>query len=217
VISPHTRHELSRPVGRSERRWPKINNTGLDGDISRSQAQYSAVAERVSTLAYAKVEAAATRIRGTAPIPREGDCRPIQAGLIGSALTHDRNFSTRCRQTGETRVPPCFDARHHLPACPPVFLFRGPLGRAHSPRCRHHHRAVDRGDQRGAQSMEQPLLQRAARAQLGQFRLGAVVLLCPGGDLHRDRGLSTLSQSMAADPVAALDDAAISRSLARRC
>ena len=50
---------------------------------------------------------------------------------------------------------------------------------------------------------------------MGQLRLGADVLLCPGDSLHRARRLSALSQSMAADPLAALDDAAISRPLAR--
>ena len=46
------------------------------------------------------------------------------------------------------------------------------------------------------------------------YELG--VLLRTGGRLYRACGLPALSQSMAADPLAALDDAAISRSLARR-
>ena len=41
-------------------------------------------------------------------------------------------------------------------------------------------------------------------------------LLCRSRQLHRARGLSALSEPMAADPLAALDDEALSRRLARR-
>ncbi len=44
-----------------------------------------------------------------------------------------------------------------------------------------------------------------------------LLLFCGlAGGLRRARGLSALSQSMAADPLAALDDEAVSRQLARR-
>ncbi len=54
------------------------------------------------------------------------------------------------------------------------------------------------------------------RSATGTASSRADVLLCAGDGLHRARGLSALSQSMAADPLAALDDAALSRPLARR-
>ena len=51
---------------------------------------------------------------------------------------------------------------------------------------------------------------------MGRVHLRDRLFLRVGSDLYRARGLPTLSQSMAADPVAALDDAALPRSLAGR-
>ncbi len=51
---------------------------------------------------------------------------------------------------------------------------------------------------------------------MGRVRLRTRLFLHFGDDLYRARGLPTLSQSMAADPVAALDDAVLPRSLACR-
>ena len=47
--------------------------------------------------------------------------------------------------------------------------------------------------------------------ELGQLRLRDHLFQRPGHDLHRAGGLPALSQSMAADPLAALDDHALSR------
>ena len=63
---------------------------------------------------------------------------------------------------------------------------------------------------------QQPLLQRAAGIQLGRLRQGDRRLLRAGDVLHRACRLPALSQSMAADPLAALADQALSRRMAAR-
>ena len=84
-------------------------------------------------------------------------------------------------------------------------------GRA-AARRRDRDRTGDRRHQRADQPMEQPLLQRAAGPQLGRVRQRAAVLLRARRRLHRARGLSALSQPVAPDPLAALDDQPISAS-----
>ena len=59
------------------------------------------------------------------------------------------------------------------------------------------------------------LLQHAAGPQLERFRQRHPVLLRARRGLYRARGLSELSQSMAADPLAALDDADLSAAMAQ--
>src|SRR6185437_13483489 len=96
----------------------------------------------------------------------------------------------------------------------PVFPLGGPLARPHLAGGGDCDRARDRRDQCPAQSVEQRVLQRAAGPQLGRVRLSARLFLCLGGDLHRPRGLSALSQPVAPDPLAQLDDEVLSGSLA---
>ena len=69
-------------------------------------------------------------------------------------------------------------------------------------------RAVAGRASRAAQPMERPLLQRAAGPQLGRFVSELMFFCVLAGSLHRARRLSALSQSVAADPLAALDDRA---------
>ena len=66
---------------------------------------------------------------------------------------------------------------------------------------------VDRRDQCPAQFLEQHFLQCAAGQELGRLRLSARLFLRPGHRFYSARRLSALSQSMAADPLAALADA----------
>ena len=75
------------------------------------------------------------------------------------------------------------------------------------------HRTVDRRHHGADQRVERPLLQCAAGSKLERLRLPARLFLRAGDDLHSARGLSALSQSMAADPLAALADLALPRSL----
>ena len=67
-------------------------------------------------------------------------------------------------------------------------------------------RACAGRDRRPAKPVEQPLLQRASGEELGRLRQRDRLLLRAGDLLHRACGLPALSQSMAADPLAALDD-----------
>src|SRR5712691_1239455 len=182
----------------------KVNNSGLTAAVVDYQSKVSAVAGWGFGGLMLKLKMGTARSDPRLP-PVKRDDRPIQAELIGSAIAQAQFRSAAGRQE-KPRVTPPFDARHHLAACSSVFLFRGPLGWPRSIGHGHRHRALGRGHQRHAQSVVQPLLQRAAGAQLGQLRFGAVVLLCPGRGLRRAGGVSTLPQSMAADPVAALDD-----------
>src|SRR5260370_36611511 len=61
-------------------------------------------------------------------------------------------------------------------------------------------------DQRAAERVEQPFLQCATGEELGRLRQGNRRLLPFGDVLHRAVGLPALSQSMAAEPLADLDD-----------
>src|SRR5438128_5728528 len=90
--------------------------------------------------AYAKVEDGDGQIRPTAPTREKG--RSPNPGRIDRLSHRPSAISIRCRQTGEARVTPPFDARHHLAACSSVFLFRGPLGRPRSIGHGHRHRAL---------------------------------------------------------------------------
>ncbi len=65
------------------------------------------------------------------------------------------------------------------------------------------------------QPMVQSLLQYAAGPQLDGLRQRYPVLLRARCDLYGARGLSELSQSLAADPLAALDDADLSAAVAQ--
>ena len=80
----------------------------------------------------------------------------------------------------------------------------------------HRHRAGHRRHHGGAERLERPLLRRAAEPQLGQFRLRARLLLRAGGDVHPARRLPDLSEPVAADPLAAVDDRAAARRMAGR-
>ena len=71
-------------------------------------------------------------------------------------------------------------------------------------------------DQRSAEPVEQPLLQCAAGEELGRLRQGNRHLLHPGHVLHRACGVPALSQSVASDPLAALDDQPLSGRMAAR-
>ena len=103
-----------------------------------------------------------------------------------------------------------FDARGHLAAVDPLFPFRGPLGRPHPARRGDRHRAVASSRSRSSSTMVQSLLQHPAGSQLGRLRQRRRVFLRAGGDVYRARGLPALPQSVAADPLAALDDADLS-------
>ena len=89
----------------------------------------------------------------------------------------------------------------------PLFPVGGPLARPHAAGGGDRHRAVDRRHHRAAQPVERALLQCAAGSQLERLRLRARLFLRARRDLHRARGLSALSEPVAADPLAALDDA----------
>src|SRR5271166_5527635 len=68
-------------------------------------------------------------------------------------------------------------------------------------------RTVDRGDHGDFKPVVQSLLQHVAKLRLGRLRQRHSVLLRARRNLYRARGLPELSQSLAADPLAALDDA----------
>ena len=88
------------------------------------------------------------------------------------------------------------------------------VARADTASCGDHHRTGDCRHHGADQSVEQPLLQRAAGAQLGQLRLRTRLFLGACSDLYRACGLSTLPEPVAADPLAQMADAALSRRLA---
>ena len=132
---------------------------------------------------------------------------PLSSAAAGRRAGNEGN-----RMLGEKH---CFDARHHLAAGDSLFSLRGPLAGTPAAGRRDRRRARPRRHQRAPQRMEQPLLQRPAGSQLGQLRQGAPVFLRSRGALHSRRRLPALSQSMAADSLAALDDGAVPRRMAQ--
>src|SRR6476469_9084023 len=61
-------------------------------------------------------------------------------------------------------------------------------------------------DQRASEPVEQPVLQRASREELGWVRYRGRYLFSAGDLLHRAFRLSALPQPVASDPLAPLDD-----------
>ncbi len=108
------------------------------------------------------------------------------------------------------------DARHRMEDRCTVFPFRGQMGRPRAARGGDRDRTLAGRNRCSVQPVAEPLLQCAAGEELGQFRQGNGYLYSPGVLRHRACSLPALSQSMAANPLAALDDHQISRRMAAR-
>ncbi len=107
------------------------------------------------------------------------------------------------------------DACHDLAAVRSLFPLRGSLARPHPSRRGDRHRIVDRRHQCDPELLVQWILHRAAEPRLGRLRPLHPGVLRAGRDLHGGPGVPKLSQSLAADPLAALHDADLSAAMAQ--
>src|SRR5262249_26539291 len=119
--------------------------------------------------------------------------------------------------TGDAlRETPIRDACDNRALGPPLLSLRGPLAGPAPARCRYRNRTVDRGVHGHSQPVVQPFLQHAARPQLGHLRQRDFVFLRAGCSLHRALGLPELSELLATDSVATMDDADLFASVAQQ-
>src|SRR4029079_5047888 len=103
------------------------------------------------------------------------------------------------------------DARDRLADRLALLPLRGPGGGPWRARGGDRNRAWARCDRRVDQPVEQPLLQRAAGQELGHLRVGVRRLHRAGELLRRPVGVPALFEPVVADPLAQLDDHALSR------
>src|SRR5450755_3768016 len=147
-----------------------------------------------------------------------------QAGAWG--VTYDFSLELDIRSVPEAFRPPflettlCeqlpFDARQRMADRRPLFPLRRQMGRPGTSGRRDRHRAGERLPHGAVQPLEQRVLQRAAGEESGRLHLPDRLFLRSRHLLGRAQGLSDLPQSMAADPLAALDDRPLSRRMAAR-
>src|SRR5436190_19029934 len=109
----------------------------------------------------------------------------------------------------------CCDACHDWAIGPALFSLGGPLARPAFAGGGYRRRTVDCGVHGHSEHLVQPLLQHPAKLRLGRFRQRDHLLLRPRSHLHRSRRLSDLSHTLAADPLAPLDDADLSAAMAQ--
>src|SRR5690242_19488676 len=109
----------------------------------------------------------------------------------------------------------CRDACHDRPVGPALFSFRGPLAGTTPTRRDYRDGIVGRRDHGDFEPVVQPVLQHPAKLRLGRFRQRYSFFLRACRGLYRDRGIPELSESLATDPLAALDDADLSAAVAQ--
>ena len=107
------------------------------------------------------------------------------------------------------------DTGHDLAPGRSLFSLRGPLGGPAPARRGGRHPALARRHPGHSEPMVQSLLQHAAGSQFQRLRQRGVVFLRAGRDLYGAAGLPELSESVAANPLAALDDPDLSAAMAQ--
>ena len=144
---------------------------------------------------------------------RPGETPIVRFSVPFPGITYVRSATRQERPRARFSL----DARHHLAACPSLFLCRGPrrgpppARRGDRDRARHHrHQCSD-------QPVEQRVLRCDSAVRLGRLYLAIGIFHDAGCQLCHSKNLSAISPAMAPDPLARMDDGSVSGALDRQC